>query len=75
MANDYSPNPASDAFVEQFAFRKYVDRINDLAQKANMTDPGIPYADDDSWRDAFNDGMSPEDAWNEELTACVEACA
>ena len=50
-------------------FELYVAAINQLAEQSGATDPGEPYCDGEAWRDAFNDGLTPAEAWGEEVAA------
>jgi hypothetical protein len=50
------------------AFDRYVAEISALAAAACHTDPGKPYCDADSWRDAYHDGLTPAEAWAEEVS-------
>lgn len=50
------------------AFAEYVDAINSLAIKYGAVgDSGI-YADAEAWREFFEDGFSPEEAWRIEMS-------
>lgn len=50
-------------------FDQYVAEIQKLAEACGATDPGKPYCEAEAWRDAYNDGMTPADAWGEEVHA------
>jgi hypothetical protein len=53
------------------AFQSYVDAIQKLAEASGATEPGKPYCDAEAWRDAFNDGALPSEAWAEEVSAAA----
>ena len=50
-----------------WTFKEYVQKINDLAVAAGVAEPGVPYCDAEAWRDSYNEELSPEDAWAEEV--------
>jgi len=52
-------------------FQAYVDAIQKLAEGCGATDPGKPYCEPEAWLDAFNDGLSPSEAWSEEVSAAA----
>jgi hypothetical protein len=56
-------------------FEEWLEAINDLAAADGaVSDPGIAYTDmtgAECWRASFDDGLSPEEAWDEEKAAGV----
>jgi len=56
----------------QMSFDDYVTQIQVLAEKCGATEPGKPYCEAEAWRDAFNDGLTPSEAWHEECLAAAE---
>lgn len=50
-------------------FEQYVAELQALAEAHDATDTGKPYCDPENWRDQFNEGMSPAEAWREEMRA------
>ena len=50
-------------------FDTYVAEINELAVKCGATDAGKAYCDAEAWRDSFDDGLTAEQAWSEEVYA------
>lgn len=57
---------------EMSDFKAYVDSIQALAERDGATDPGVPYCDAETWRDAFRDGLAPADAWQGEREAAAD---
>lgn len=55
-------------------FEAFVAEINRLAVASGATG-GMPqpYCDDESWRDAYDDDMSPAEAWAEEVSNWEQA--
>ena len=53
-------------------FEQYVAEIQKFAESCGATDHGKPYCDTEAWRDGFNDGMSPAEAWHEECLSAAE---
>lgn len=53
-------------------FEEYVDAIQKLAEAQDATAPGKPYCDAEAWRNAFDEGMSPNEAWREEMRAAAD---
>lgn len=53
-------------------FEQFVAEIETLAQKRGATQVGKPYCEAEAWRDAFNDGMTPAEAWAEEMSNASE---
>lgn len=53
-------------------FEQYVAEIQKLAEAAGAADPGKPYCEAEAWREAFEDGLSPADAWSEEVSAAAD---
>jgi hypothetical protein len=52
-------------------FEQYVAEIQKLAEACGATDPGKPYCEAEAWRDAYNDEVSPAEAWSEEVSAAA----
>jgi len=52
-------------------FETYVAEIQKLAEASGATDPGIPYCEAEAWREAFDNGLPPRDAWDEEVHAAA----
>lgn len=52
-------------------FDQYVADINKLAEAAGGTEPGEPYFEAGIWLDAFNAGLTPAEAWEEEELAAM----
>jgi hypothetical protein len=50
----------------KMTFDEYVAAITALAAKDNALDSTGKYCDPDAWRDFYEDGSSPEEAWAEE---------
>jgi hypothetical protein len=57
---------------EKMKFEEYVAEIQTLAEECGAADPGKPYCDAEAWREAFDDGMTPSEAWREECLAAAE---
>lgn len=53
-------------------FEQYVDEIQKLAEAWGVVDPGTPYCEPEAWRDCFALGLSPADAWAEEVSAAAD---
>lgn len=53
-------------------FEEYITAIQKLAEAAGATSVGIPYCDVEAWREAFNDGVPPQEAWDEEVSAASQ---
>lgn len=51
------------------SFDDYVAEIQAIAEGCGAADPGQPYCDADAWRDAFSAGLTPSEAWQEEVSA------
>ncbi len=54
------------------AFKWYVAEIQKLAEACGAADAGKPYCEPKAWLDSFNDGMTPSEAWSEEVAAASE---
>lgn len=54
------------------AFEWYVDEIQKLAEACGGADHGKPYCEAEAWRESFNDGLTPAEAWSEEVAAASE---
>ena len=53
-------------------FAEYVSEINDLARRCDAIPDGEEnYCDPEAWRDAYQDGMTPAEAWGEEVSAAA----
>lgn len=52
-------------------FEAFVAEIQKMAELCGATEPGKPYCDAEAWRAAFDDGLSPEEAWGEEVSAAA----
>lgn len=52
-------------------FDQYVAAIQKLAEACGATDAGKPYCEAEAWRDAYNDGLPPDEAWSEEVSAAA----
>jgi hypothetical protein len=52
-------------------FDQYVAEIQKLAETCGATDPGKPYCEAEAWRGSFNDGLTPAEAWSEEVSAAA----
>jgi len=63
-----------DAYLTaiEIPFQEFVAEIQKLAEACGATDQGKPYCDAEAWREAFNEGMSPAEAWREECLAAAE---
>lgn len=53
-------------------FEAFVAEIQKLAEASGATDPGKPYCDAEAWREAYNDGCTPQEAWSEEVSAASQ---
>lgn len=53
-------------------FEQYVAAIDALAFKDDQLELGETYCDAKAWRDAYDDGLTPEEAWAEEVSCFVE---
>jgi hypothetical protein len=53
-------------------FEAFVAEIQALAERDGATDPGVPYCDAEAWRDAYDDGLSPGEVWQEECDAAAD---
>lgn len=58
--------------VAERLFEAYVEHIQKLAEACGATDPGKPYCESEAWLDAFNDGLTPAEAWSEEVAAASD---
>lgn len=47
-------------------FEQYVAAIQALAERDEATLPGTPYCDAEAWREAYDEGITPAEAWGEE---------
>jgi hypothetical protein len=54
---------------QDMGFDDYVAVIQALAEQEGATEPGTPYCDPEEWRDMYDSGLTPEEAWQEEITA------
>lgn len=52
-------------------FEEYVAEVQRLAEACGATLVGKQYCQPDAWRDSFDDGLSPEEAWSEEASAAA----
>lgn len=50
-------------------FDTFVAEIQKLAEACGATDAGKPYCEAEAWREAFHGGLSPAEAWDEEVSA------
>lgn len=50
-------------------FEQYVAAIQALAEADGASLPGNPYCDPEAWRDAYSDGLTPQEAWEAEQDA------
>lgn len=57
---------------QELSFEAFVAAINLLAVKAEACQPGEDYGEAEIWRDAYADGMTPEEAWDEEVYAASQ---
>ena len=48
-------------------FNDYVASIQRLAEECGVTPVGEPYCDPEAWRNFFNEGLTPREAWEEEV--------
>ena len=46
--------------------RNYANRINELAAAEGEVGPDGRYCEDDVWLNPYVDGLTPEEAWEEE---------
>lgn len=53
-------------------FEQYVSEIQRLAEENKATDKGKRYCEDEAWREAFNEGLTPKEAWLEECSAAAD---
>lgn len=53
-------------------FDQYVAAIQTCAEVEGATQRGVPYCEPEAWRDSYNDGMTPKEAWHEEMLAAAE---
>jgi hypothetical protein len=66
-SGDFGPCDCPKAMT----FEQYVAEIQKLAEACGATDPGKAYCDAESWRDGFNDGLTPAEQWSEEVSAAA----
>lgn len=59
--------PDIESERDDMTFAQFVERINELAQKAGLADKSGRYCADDEWIDAYEDGLSPREAWKTEM--------
>ena len=52
-------------------FEEYVGEIQKLAESSGATDAGKSYCEAEAWQGAFDDGLTPEEAWGEEMCAAM----
>lgn len=52
-------------------FEDYVAKIQKLAEACGATDPGKPYCDAETWRDAYEQGVTPAEVWQGEVDAAA----
>ena len=50
-------------------FEEYVRAIQALAEADGTTDAGMPYCPPETWRESYEDGLEPDEAWDEERSA------
>ena len=53
-------------------FEDYAAEIQTLAEECGATDPGKLYCEAEAWRESFDDGLTPSEAWREECLAAAE---
>ena len=63
----------SHAWTDCDAFTLYVASVQALAEQDGVTEPGKPYCDPQAWRGAWEDGMTPDEAWSDQKRAAREA--
>lgn len=52
-------------------FEDYVTEMQTLAEECGAADPGKPYCDPEAWREAFEHGLTPGEAWRAEEEAAA----
>lgn len=50
------------------SFDEYTAAIDKLARKYDAASDGKPYCDPEAWREYYEDGASPEEAWASEMS-------
>lgn len=51
---------------------EYAAAIQAMAERDGATDRGTPYCSPECWSGAFLDGLTPEEAWAEEVSAAAD---
>lgn len=57
--------------MARMSFEQYVAAINALAARDGFSERGKPYCDAEAWRDAYDDGLTPSEAWADEKHAAA----
>lgn len=53
-------------------FETYVAAIQKLAESSGASENGKPYCEAEAWRDSYNNGLSPAEAWSEEVASAAD---